>query len=136
MLSTDRLDLKLDPSTDDLIIPPVFITGPEGVGQIVRIRMRRWRGEYFRDRLAGLPMIANDVVSETAALLGQPYNELKWRAAMREAILGAPTAERIITLNLTPNSVTREVAVQFEALLVFEDLTTSVSGMEILNGGS
>ena len=122
-LITDRIDWKLD-ANGVLIIPPVWVSGLEAVVQRMRIRIRMTRGEWFLDREFGVPYFDNDVVPESQALLGQRYDEIKARAAIRDAILDTDDIVSVQRMELAFNNSTRALSVTFEVVTAFGDTIT------------
>lgn len=120
-LSTEPIDLALDASGTDLVMPPRFTRGLEAVAQGIRIRLRRIRGEWFLDRDAGVPYLATDIVPESEALLGQKFNALKARAAVRNELVKAPGVVELLALAVSFESTSRTLRIEFRVRTEFGD---------------
>jgi hypothetical protein len=120
-LSTEPIDLALDPSGTDLLIPPRFTRGVEAVVQGVKIRLRRVRGEWFLDRDQGVPYLATDIVPESEALLGQKFNPQRARSAIRDEVLKAPGVVELPALAVSFESGTRTLRIEFRVRTQFGD---------------
>jgi len=132
MLSTDPIDLLLDETDGDLYIGPdgdgAFSTGLRAVSQGIDVALSVFRGEWFRDRNAGMPWIENDVVDAATAILGQRYDETKIRREARAAILAAAGVKSLLSLVVSFNSTTRRVDITWSVNTVFGDLTGTTEG--------
>ncbi len=51
-------DIYIDPDTGDIALPLRWVTGAELVQQRIRIRLRRYEGEWFANQEVGLPYFA------------------------------------------------------------------------------
>lgn len=126
-LSTDPLDIGLDPATGDLqIINGDFVitSGETGVAQLCRIAVMLVRGEWFLDLDAGIPYYARDGVPDNDAIMGQPYNDPKIRAAYRDALTavqGVGTVDSVTT-SFAPG--TRTLTVTWTVVTDFGDTIT------------
>lgn len=121
-LITDPIDLLLGSDGDlDVGTDLTFSSGLAAVAQGITIRLAKQRGEWFANRDEGVPWLPNDVVAESAAILGQKFNEAKVRAAVRDAILAAPGVLGIASLVVSFDRATRTVAVTWSARTIFGD---------------
>jgi hypothetical protein len=120
-LSTDPIDLALDASGTDLVMPPRFARGIEAVVQEIKIRLRRVRGEWFLDRDAGVPYLPTDIVPEGEALLGQKFNAVKARTAIRDELVKSPGVVELLALAVSFEGATRTLRVEFRVRTAFGD---------------
>lgn len=132
MLSTDPIDLKLDPVDGDLFFGDdgnvVFTTGLEAVAQGIDIALSIFKGEYFLDRTFGVAYVENDIVTAQEALLGQVFDEQKARAYAREAVMAVAGVETLRSLAVTFDGVSRRCNITFNVGTAFGDLAGSVGG--------
>lgn len=104
-------DLKIDPSTGDLVIENgdlVFVEGLSAIAQAVRSRLRLFRGEWFADLDAGVPWFQ-------AILLKNP-NLTEVRDTLRQTILGTVGIASIVAFDLTLDAATRTATLVFSAI--------------------
>jgi hypothetical protein len=91
MLESDYLDLKIDPETGDLAIGPdggfVMVSGREGVAQLVRIRLKLFKDEWFLNLDAGVPYYDE--------ILGEKFSDLTLRRLITEQIMGKHGLARV-----------------------------------------
>jgi hypothetical protein len=125
-LVNDPIDFLLDADGDLTIADGdlVFSTGLAAVVQIVKLAVGLYRGEWFLDLDEGVPYIANDVVTESEALLGSKFNELRARTVFRDAILAAPGVVALTSLAVSFVSATRTMVVEFRVRTEFGDSDT------------
>jgi hypothetical protein len=115
-------DFALDADGDlDLATGDIRLTqrGLEATAQELWIVLQIIRGEWFLNRRFGIPYLANDVVSETEALLGGKFSELRARAAFREAIIAVEDVETINYLSVSFSAATRRLTVSFKVTTAF-----------------
>ena len=97
------VDARLDPATHDLayVDGTVALTADEGetIAQRIRIRLRRWRGEWFLDGAAGVDYKGR--IFRKGASLSGVLDEL------RREILGVPGVRRIVQLDVRYDRTTR-----------------------------
>jgi hypothetical protein len=93
LLETDPVCFARD-ENNDIIIPLRVARGLEAVLILVRTAWRLWRDEWFLNRDAGTPWIETEdgVVTETEAILGQPYDAAKIARVLRAEALAAHPA--------------------------------------------
>ena len=119
LLATDPIDLLLDSDGDMVVDSDLhFSTGAEAVAQGIRIRLQMFKGEWFLDLDTGVPYWDD--------LLGAKYNEVRARAAFRDAIVSAPGVDELITLKVTFDGATRTLAVSWEVRCAFGAFTDSL----------
>jgi hypothetical protein len=125
-LVNDPIDLLLDTDGDIVVSggDVVFATGIEAVVQRLRRRLNLFRGEWFLDLDEGVPWVATDLVSESEAILGGKYSELKARTALRTAILSSPGVVELTALDVSFVSQTRTLVVSFRVRTEFGDTDT------------
>jgi len=120
-LLTDPIDLKLD-ADGDLVIEGgdlVFVTGVEAVAQDIRRNILLVRGEVFTDVTLGVPWLERPGVTAAAALLGQKFDQVKTRTAIRAAILRADNVHEILSLDVTYDNAARRVQIDWEVQTAF-----------------
>lgn len=116
-ISTSRqaaqpIDLLLDTDGDLVLTSGLeFSTGINAVAQGIRIRIQTFKGEWFLDLDHGVPYYQD--------LLGQKFNEIKARAAFREAILSAPGVDELTELEVSFDAQNRELTVSWEVTTSF-----------------
>lgn len=126
MLETDAVCILLDADGDFAITGgrTSFATGVTAAVQGARARMGLIRGEWFLDQSRGVPYFERDNVPTSEALLGQPFDIVKIKDAMREAILDTPAITKILELTVDYDNRTRIVSVTWRALTVFGETPT------------
>ncbi len=127
LLESDKIDWELD-NNNDLIIPLRYTSGIEAVVQGIRIRLQLWRGEWFLDLDAGMPYLPTEdgAVDERAAILGQRFDSVKTRVAVRKEILSTPGVLDIPELRTTFDGPTRTLGIEFRAKTAFGDTDLEV----------
>lgn len=126
-LLSDKIDIKLDAATNDIVLVDgdfVFTTGGEAVVQALRIALQTIRGEWFLDLEEGVPYYEGDTVTAEEALLGQVFDETKALSAFREAILAVPGVSDILSLGVAFDGTSRRMTVEFRVRTVFGDSDT------------
>ena len=68
-----------------------------------------------------MPYIANDIVPESEALLGQKFNPTRARAAIRDEVLKAPGVFELLALAVSFESATRTLRIEFRVRTEFGD---------------
>lgn len=124
MLSTDPIDLALDPVTGDLAFTGGALTltsGTAAVTQGARIRLRLIAGEWFADRDAGVPYLERDGVTADQALLGQKFSAAKVSRAIRRALLVTPGVDAVPQLAVDYDGRTRAASVTWQVRTAFGD---------------
>lgn len=129
MLSTDRVDFKIDPITGDVVIGTdvQFVSGMDAVVQGARIRIRMIAGEWFLNLDAGVPWFERVGVPIDRVVFGQKYNEARALSAIRGALLGTPIFDgvpaivAVTKLTAAFNGATRGVTVSWQAKTEFGD---------------
>ncbi len=93
LLETDPIDWELD-RDGDLIIPLRRTFGIKGVAQRIRIRTRIIMEEWFANLDIGIRYLAsadkNGRIPERDALLGQPWDPVKFLGEFRRVISTVP----------------------------------------------
>lgn len=115
---TDPIDWLRDAS-GDVVVPIQHVAGLAAVAQGIDQAIRLVRGEWFLDRTAGVPYIANDFVSSREALLAHTFDAARWRAEMRRAILSVSTVARIDSIECAFDSDTRTASITWQVATVF-----------------
>jgi hypothetical protein len=123
MLSTDPIDLLLDPSTGDLVVQAdlALSSGLGAVVQAARIRMAMIAGEWFLDLDAGLPYFERDGVDASRAIFGQRFDQDKALRAFRDALEGTPGVVAIAQLDVAFDVRSRAMTVTWRATTSFGD---------------
>lgn len=123
LASTDNVARKLtaDGDLDISAGRSQFLAGVDGFVAGVNARLRMTRGSWFRDRTRGMPYVENDHVRSIDAILGQPYDEAKARAAYTAAISETPGFGKLLRLEVAFNATTRRLTVSWQARTQFGD---------------
>jgi hypothetical protein len=124
VISTDLVDLPIDPVTGDLAFVNGTLTltsGIAAVAQGIRIRLQMIRGEWFLDLDAGVPYYERDGVLARDAIFAQKWNQAKALRAFRDAILSTPGVDELVQLDITFNPFTRGITVTWQATTAFGD---------------
>lgn len=125
MLSTDAQNFAIDLQTGNLDLTGGRLNlsrGIEGVAQAALVRVKRIRGEWFRDRGLGVPYIAMaDAVTESEALLGQKFDGVKFDVALRTALESTPGVSSVLLASVTRDPRTRKVASRWQLRTAFGD---------------
>lgn len=116
---TDPIDWARDTTTGDVVVPLAHVAGFEATRQLIDQAIRLVRGEWFLDRLAGVPYVANAFVNARTALLAQAFDAARWRAEMRRAILSVPTVHRIDSLEVAFDGATRVATVTWKVTTIW-----------------
>lgn len=108
------VDLVLD-SDGDLVVDTDahFTTGLLAVSQGARIRLQMFKGEWFLDLDKGVPWLPNDIVADVDAILGQRFNEVKVRGAIRPILQDTPGVITINKLDISFTGSTRALRVDW-----------------------
>lgn len=122
-LANDPRDWALDDDGDlDLSTGgPRWVRGLEAVAQAMRIRLQRFKGEWFLDLDEGVPWLEREGITADEALLGQRFNEAKTRAALRTALLDTTDVLELLELAVSFNIATRQLSVTWTARTTFGD---------------
>lgn len=98
-----------------------FVAGLAGFVQGANARLQLVRGELFSDRSRGLPLVENDHVKASEAILGQPFDEVKIRTAYTAAIADTPGFGKMLKMVVTFTASTRRTLVTWQARTQFGD---------------
>jgi hypothetical protein len=119
LLATDPIDLLLDDDGDIVVVEDLRLSsGVAAVAQGIRIRIQSFRGEWFLDLDDGVPYWQD--------LLGAKFNELRARAAFRDAITSAPGVVQLLSLEVGFDGATRTLTVAWEVRTAFGDLSDRI----------
>lgn len=129
MLSTDPICFART-STGQLAIPLRLAHGIEAVVIGVRARLLLFVGEWFLDLAAGINYLPTNNSNERLAILGQPYDAEKARAAFRREILSSPGISEVLEMTTSYDAVTRTLAVKWRARTAFGD--TSADTLQVV----
>jgi hypothetical protein len=116
LLSTDRLDRKLDLNGDATINQSV--SGPEGVIQRIRIRIQIFLEEWSLNKEVGIPYFQK--------LLGHKFKRLTAVNAFRKEISKVQGVNQVLTLDVQFDGRTRSLTVTFNVRSVFGDIASSL----------
>jgi len=133
LLSTDPLCFKRD-ANGDLQFPLELASGLEAVAILLRERIRLFRGEWFLSVLAGIPYLPSDdgtTVTETEAILAQPFDPVKVRAALLTEILSTPAVVDVPVLRMSFDGPTRVLSTTWVAKTQFGDTPIETLTQEI-----
>lgn len=126
MLSTDPIDILRDAS-GDIVNPPVFSSGPEGVRQQLIQNVRDSKGEWFLNRDIGPAWLPNDIVDEGQSILGNPFDEVRVRTEIRAAIFRTVAVTEIVSMSVEYLGPERGVRLDAEIKFVFDDLVGTLT---------
>ena len=118
-LLTDPIDLMINTTTGDIVIPPVLTTGISAVVQSCRIALAMIRGEWFLDLDFGVPWFERVGVPAAGAIFGQKFNQPKANAAIRAALTDTAGVVTINRCDVSFNGSTRAIAVTWSVATVF-----------------
>ncbi len=108
-------DVYLDPVSGDLGLAAGRLrmtrVGAESYAQRLRIRLRRWRGEYLLNILEGMPYAS---VLGTKPVAGRAGGPAALAGVVREAILSSPGIQSLETFATTIDA-RRRALIQFSA---------------------
>lgn len=124
ILSTDPIDIPIDPVTGDIVIVNGRITpssGIAGVIQGVRRRIQMIAGEWFLDLDYGVRYFERFGVPAASAIFGQKYDQGKADAELRRAIIATPGVTSILRLDIAFSGTTRALSVNWQARCTFGD---------------
>lgn len=123
---TDRLDILLDDEWDIVFDQGdfAFSSGLDGAVQDVLIDLQFIRGEWPLNLRKGIPYFDNDVVTERESLLGQKFEDRKWRNAFREVLGANDLIDEVLELGVDYDSSTRGTTVSFNADTIFGESGT------------
>lgn len=129
ILSTDPIDMPIDPSTGDLTFTAgrvVLTAGLPAVVQGARIRIQMIAGEWFLDLDAGVRWFERVGVAASAAIFGQKFDQSKCDDEIRRAILAVPAVTTMQKLNSQFVGTTRGVSITWQAKTLFGDTPVDV----------
>lgn len=129
LLETDPVDWELDVTTHDVLIPLRYVRGVPGVAQRIRVKLRKIKGEWFKDRSEGMPYVASATVTEDEAILGNKFDRSRVEPHYRRAILSVPGVDRIETIEFTFDNELRRMRVGYQVLTIWGKVVT---GQEII----
>lgn len=115
LLETDYLDARLDDDGDVYIGADggEWISGIDGVAQLVRIAIQLFKEEWFLNLDAGMPWMQE--------ILGQKYDEALLRQRLLEQILKTPGVVEVLLLEVSFDASTRTLSVRHELRTEFGD---------------
>lgn len=127
-LITDPIDWEID-EDNQLIIPIRYVTGLKAVVQAIRVRLQLWRGEWFLNLAAGMPWLTSEdgvTVTDAQAILGEQYDPIKIRSAIRSEILAVANVVDIPELTTEFDGESRVLTVRFRVLTRFGETPSDV----------
>lgn len=120
-LESEFVDVEID-SNNHVIIPMRHISGSKGVAQRIHIALLTVRGEWFRDRDLGIPLVPSPGVDPAIVILGNKALDVNLaEAQFRDAISRVPGVARIDSLSLVLNAATRRLTVLWQVTCTFDD---------------
>lgn len=114
LLVTDPVCFRRD-TNGDVKFPLELASGLEAFMIGVRSRLALFAGEMFSDLDAGVPYVERPGIDARTAILGQAYDPVKARAAIRAAIMRTPGALDVPTLVVSLDANDRKLGVTFVA---------------------
>lgn len=105
------LDLKLDPTTHDLVVSDYsifLIDSPESVRQNVKQRLLHFLGEWFLDLSAGTPWL------ESILIKGARQSQVE--AILKARIIGTPGIRSLDYFSLAATGE-RQLSIEFRATI-------------------
>lgn len=132
------LDVAVD-ENGDMEVPIRFVSGLEGVVQLMRIAVKMFKDELFTNQDVGVEWLPSEdqdapgAVLEQDAILGERFNEAKMRAALRREILAVPAITEILLFLVNYEGETRMCNVQVQARTLFGDTPVITSTFEVPN---
>lgn len=132
LLITDPVVFARD-ADGHLAFPLRTVSGLEAVRIGIRTRLLMCRGEWFLDLFKGVPLLPTDdgTVSETDAILGQPFDPVKVRAAMLDLILEVPGVLDVPVFRVQFDGPSRTLSVTWVARTRFGDTPLDTLTTEI-----
>ena len=129
ILSTDPVDLPIDPITGDL--SPVLgkligTTGLAAVVQGVRRRILMIAGEWYLDLDYGVRWFERDRVPASSSILGQKFDQAKADYELRRAIMATPGVLSIVRMDIAYGTTTRALSTLWQARCAFGDTPLDV----------
>lgn len=125
LLSTDKIDFKINLTTGDLDLTGGRLnlsSGITGVAQGAYIRVKQVKGEWFFNTQRGVPYFeVRGTVSPIDALLGQRLDKVKFERALRDVLETSPGVERVLLFAVTENRITRRVGSRWQLRTAFGD---------------
>lgn len=127
LLSTDVVVFARDVS-GQLLFPLRGVSGLDAAVIGVRTRLLLFQGEWFLNLSAGVPWLptADGAVPESAAILGQAFDEIKVRAAILAEILTCPGVIDVPVLRVAYDGPTRALTIAWQARCAFGDTPVDV----------
>lgn len=118
-------DLKLDTTTNDLIVNGALVVDKDHVRQALKIRLQFFLGEWFLDLTAGVPYYQT-------IFKKQPRGTAGVDAALKSCILGTPGVNQLTFFSSNFDRGARMYSAEFVANTIYgEDkgiVTTAASG--------
>lgn len=109
----------------DLSDPVTLVTGTDAIIQGIETRLKMVQGEWFANRLLGLPYFPNDIVDDADAILGgklTPARRTRIRRIVVALIKSTPGVDRVIEVSLDLDG--RHLSIAY----------TAIAGDEVVNG--
>lgn len=115
LLATDFLDARLDDDGDIYIGPngPEWISGIEGVSQLVAIAIKLFKGEWFLNLDAGVPYFQE--------ILARKFDRALTRQRLLEQIEKVPGVVQVLLLEVEFEATTRTMSVRIKLRTLFGD---------------
>lgn len=100
----------MDSSDDMTLGKPFLVNSPQAVEQLIRTRLRFWKGEWFAD--------TSDGTDYMGGVLGERYNKNP-DAVVRERILGTPGVDAILLYQSTYDGSSRDFIVNAQVHTIY-----------------
>lgn len=115
LLETDPLDILLTADGDWAMGPDglTFVSGIDGVAQLILIGLRLFQGEWMFDLDAGVPYFQS--------ILGEKFSADVLHDEVTKVIVGTPGVVEILNLSITYDGTTRRSAVTASVRTEFGD---------------
>lgn len=116
-----------------LVFPLRLARGLEAVAIGIRTRLLMCRGEWFLDLDKGVPYLPTEdgVVPESEAILGQPFDPVKIRAALLDLILETPGVLDVPVLRVSFDGAERVLTITWVARTRFGDTPVDTLNKEL-----
>ncbi len=124
---TVRVSIEIDPVTDDIAIPVVFIRGLPAVSQKLQNRFHFFKGEWHLDLRQGLPWYQR--------ILGKIDNKIVAKFILKETIRTCPgilSVRKFVILEKTSDGEGRLWELNFEAVTTDQQVFVSQAGEFII----
>lgn len=114
---------------NDLIVPMRIASGLEAIAILVRTAWLLWRDEWFLNRDIGTPWLQTEdgVVTESDAILGQPYDAAKIARALRAEALAITGVRDVAEFKSSFDEGERGLSASAVIRTAFGDVAVSIA---------